>query len=218
MKKVLLLLGGMLFGADIAVAAVFLDQTTTTIGSGNTLRAYRVPTTTTAGAVKYYDITFAFTQDATGKPVLAASYPVITLSPTLLAGSFKAGKYKDGQGNYYTVGGPGSAGGGRTSWSVLLTKKSTSCSSCALSGSWTTGSIAGHPIEATLKAQTITSTAFSWGTVTADYYVFLGYCNGRAVGAAQAGNVLSLNGYCSGTAQQTNVLTLNLCTAANPCP
>lgn len=207
----------MLIGANAAVAAIYLEQTTTTSGVGNILRAFRVPTTSAVGT-KYYDITFAFTQDAAGKPVLAPSYPKVVLSPTLLVGQFKAGKYKDGNGNVYTVGGPGAVSGGRTSWSILLTKKCTSCTSAALSGSWTTGPIAGHPIAPTLKAQGITSTGFSWGTVTSINNGGLYYCEGDAVGAAQSGNVLSLNGYCDHTSVQTTVLSLSLCTTADPCP
>lgn len=153
--KVLLLLGSAFIAVNTAFAAVFLEQTTTMSGVGNVLRVSRVPASY-AGAIKYYDITFAFTQDTTGKPVLLAPYPVVSLTPALLVGQFKAGKYKDGEGNVFTVGGPGAATSGRTTWSILLTKKSSSCSVCALSGSWTTGPIAGHPIEATLKAQGIT--------------------------------------------------------------
>ncbi|NOU23154.1 MAG: hypothetical protein HOO93_15480, partial [Methyloglobulus sp.] len=197
--------------------------TTTTSGVGNILRAFRVPTTSAAGT-KYYDITFAFTQDAAGKPVLAPSYPKVVLSPTLLVGQFKAGKYKDGDGNVYTVGGPGAAAGGRTSWSILLTKRCASCGGTGLSGSWTTGPIAGHPIQPTLKAQGITSTGFSWGSARANSigHVWaasdLSWCESDAVGFAQGGNVLSLNGYCDHTSVQTGVLALNLCTTADPCP
>jgi len=227
MKKSLLLLSGFLIWANAAVASVYLDQTTTISGTGNIMRAYRVPTTDTAGVVKYYDITLTFQQDTTGKPILPAANAVVALSPVLLVGQFKAGKYRDGYGNYYMVGGPSAATNGRTSWSVSLIKRcsKTNCYADTLSGSWTTGPIAGHPIEATLKAQGITSTGFSWGAVSAfsnyaDTPIFrsnLINCSG-AVGYAQSGNTLSINGYCDSDATQTGVLTLSLCTTANPCP
>jgi hypothetical protein len=218
----------MLLGASCpANAVIYLDQTTTISGTGNLLRAYRVPARDTAGVVKYYDIALTFQQDATGKPVLTPANTVIGLSPTLLVGQFKAGKYRDGDGNYYMVGGPSAATNGRTSWSVSSIKDCPGCSG-SLSGSWTTGPIAGHPIEATLKAQGITSTGFSWGAVTADYgFAYnlseLYFCGkdgggGDAVGYAQSGSTLSINGYCNHTAQQTAVLSLSLCTTANPCP
>ena len=143
------------------------------------------------------------------------------LSPTLTVGTFKAGNYKDGYGNVYNVTGPGAASGGRTNWAILLTKTGSTCSSCSLSGSWTTGAITGHPLETILKEQGITSTAYSWGMVTTNIsgtYGGLRSCSSNdAVGVAQVGNQLILNGYCSHTANQTDMVTLNLCTTANPC-
>lgn len=222
--KTLVVLGSMLIGASAAVAAVpalFLEQSSIT-GVSDTLKASRVPVRNAAGAIKYYDIEFKLQLDALGVPVLAPLYPVVGLSPALTVGSFKAGKYKDAYNNVYTVSGPGAASGGRTTWAIQLTKAGTSCPSCAhASGSWTTGAIAGHPIQPVLTAQGITSTAYSWGTVSgAGTNSPLWYCAafGGAVGVSQSGNLLALNGFCNGTALQTGVLALNLCTTANPCP
>ena len=224
----------MLMGASLAVAAVpalFLEQSSIT-GASDIIKASRVPVRNAAGAIKYYEIEMKFQIDAAGLPVLAPlhkarrnqPYPVIGPSPNLTVGAFKAGKYKDTYDNVYTVSGPGAAAGGRTTWAIQLTKLGTSCPSCAInSGSWTTGAIAGHPIQPVLTAQGITSTAYSWGIVNAAngtsspplYYCWL---DSRAVGASQSGSLLALNGYCAGTNLQTHVMTLNLCTTANPCP
>jgi hypothetical protein len=137
------------------------------------------------------------------------------------AGTFKAGNYKDGGGNVYSVTGPAPTSGGRTIWAILMTKEACPSTTCALSGSWTTGAITGHPIETLLKAQGITSTAYSWGMVTVggSYKESpFWYCSGAdAVGVAQVGNQLILNGYCDHTAIPTEVITLSLCTTANPC-
>ena len=231
----------MLMGASLAVAAVpalFLEQSSIT-GASDIIKASRVPVRNAAGAIKYYEIEMKFQIDAAGLPVLAPLYPVIGPSPNLTVGAFKAGKYKDTYDNVYTVSGPGAAAGGRTTWAIQLTKLGTSCPSCAInSGSWTTGAIAGHPIQPVLTAQGITSTAYSWGIVNAAngtsspplYYccrlfqlpqlliLVSQWLDSRAVGASQFGSLLALNGYCVGTNLQTHVMTLNLCTTANPCP
>ncbi|NOS75295.1 MAG: hypothetical protein HOP36_12340 [Methyloglobulus sp.] len=224
--KTLVVLGSMLIGASAAVAAVpalFLEQSSIT-GVSDTLKASRVPVRNAAGAIKYYDIEIKLQLDALGVPVLAPLYPVVGLSPALTVGQFKAGKYKDAYGNVYTVSGPGAASGGRTTWAILLTKTGTSCPSCSLnSGSWTTGAIAGHPIQPVLTAQGITSTAYSWGIIDAANGtslppLYLCSAASRAVGASQSGNLLALNGFCGGNNLQTDVMTLNLCTTPNPCP
>lgn len=224
--KTLVVLGSMLIGASAAVAAVpalFLEQSSIT-GVSDTLKASRVPVRNAAGAIKYYDIEIKLQLDALGVPVLAPLYPVVGLSPALTVGQFKAGKYKDAYNNVFTVSGPGAASGGRTTWAILLTKAGTSCPYCALaSGSWTTGAIAGHPIQPVLTAQGITSTAYSWGissNIANNSSNPLYFCgaNGRAIGASQSGNLLALNGFCSASNVQTDVMTLNLCTTANPCP
>ena len=187
--KTLVVLGSMLIGASAAVAAVpalFLEQSSIA-GVSDTLKAFRVPVRNSAGTIKYYDITFKMQLDALGAPVLAPLNPVVGLSPTLTVGQFKAGKYKDAYNNFYTVSGPGAASGGRTTWAILVTKVGTSCPGCApASGSWTTGAIAGHPIQPVLTAQGITSTAYSWGTVSGTGFQSpLYYCAafGNAIGA-----------------------------------
>jgi len=99
----------------------------------------------------------------------------------------------------------------------MMTGRSSGCASCTLSGSWTTGAITGHPLETILNGQGVTSTAYSWGMVSTNIN-YLSSCSGSdAVGVAQVGNQLILNGYCNHTASPTTVVTLSLCTTANPC-
>ncbi len=223
--KVFSLLGSLLVGANAAVAAVpalFMEQSSAITGASDTLAASRVPVRNSSGVISYYDIVFKLQLDATGKPVLAPLYPTVNTSSSLISAGFKAGKYKDSFANIYQVSGPTVAGAGRTSWSILMTKPGTSCSTCTFQGSWTTGPIAGHPLQTKLTAQNITIPAYSWGTVAtgASNQSGLFNCsNGNfIVGFAQIGNQMNLHGYCANTNVENVIFTLNLCTTANPCP
>jgi hypothetical protein len=64
---------------------------------------------------------------------------------------------------------------------------------------WITGSIAGHPIEAMLKKDGLTTTAYSYGTVGTNAFnsgqAFTGWSISAIVGAIQAGNQLSIHYY-----------------------
>ncbi|MEQ1557613.1 MAG: hypothetical protein ABL933_01565 [Methyloglobulus sp.] len=212
----------MLIGANVAVAAVpalFFEQSTSITAASDTLKASRVPVRPATGAIKYYDIEFKFQVDATGAPILAPLYPVVSLSPALLSGAFKAGDYKDSAGNgIFTVTGPGASTGGRTNWSIV--RKTAS----GFIGSWTTGPIVGHPLQAVLTSQHITSTIYSWGTAggnlsTSIYGCMSGGANRLAVGFVQIGNQLALHGFCTaGSAVENGQMILSLCTVANPCP
>lgn len=224
----LALLGSVLLGANtLALAAVptlFLEQSTSITGASDTLKASRVPVRNTAGAIKYYEIEFKFQLDATGRPVLAPFSPVVGLSPALLSGAFKAGKYKNSLGDVYTVTGPGVSTAGRTNWNIVLTKFVPACAGCVFEGFWTTGPIAGHPLQPVLTTKGITSRfAYSWGTTSTNTNhgpsAFFNCNDSRnVVGFAQLGNLLTLHGFCAaGSAVETNQMTLNLCTAANPC-
>jgi hypothetical protein len=223
----LAVLGGILLSlstlAVAAVPALFMEQSTSITGASDTLKASRVPVLNSAGAIKYYEIEFKFQLDAAGIPVLAPFSPVVNLSPALLSGAFKAGKYKDLFGNVYTVNGPGATTAGRTNWNVLMTKPGTLCSTCSFEGSWTTGPIAGHPLETKITAQGIKLSSYSWGTITTNSSVHnsdLWYCSyyNRIVGFVQVGNQLTMHGFCNANNVENKQYTLSLCTVANPCP
>ena len=222
--KAFAILGGMLFGvaaANAAVPATFLEQSSSITGASDTLKISRLPVRPATGPIQYYDVEFKLQVDATGAPVLAPSSPVIGLSPSLLSAAFKAGKYKDPSGNVYTVTGPGAAAGGRTNWTLLLTKKGTACPTCTFDANWTTGPILGHPLEVKIKAQAITVSAYSYGTVqnagSGGYLYYCSYYN-RIVGYVQVGNNLVLHGFCNGNNVESGQVTLSYCTATNPCP
>jgi hypothetical protein len=215
--------------AVTAVPALFMEQSTSITGVSDTLKASRVPVRNNTGAIKYYDVTFKLQLDSAGIPVLAPFSPVVSLSPALLSAAFQAGKYKDSYGNVYTVTGPGATTAGRTNWNVLMTKPSTSpsCTGCTFDGSWTTGPIAGHPLQTKIAAQGIALTAYSWGTtkvmgtVSSSSESRLGSCSDfdSIVGFVQVGNQLTMHGFCGyGSKVETTQFTLSLCTATNPCP
>jgi hypothetical protein len=227
--KVLAFTSGILIGASSAVAAVpaiYLDQSSI-YGVSDTLKVSRLPVLNAGGTIRYYDVLFKLQVDAVGAPALAPLNPVVSLSPALTGGGFVSGNYKDSEGNVFLLSGPGVLSGGRTSWSLLLTKPSASCgAACQLQANWFTGPIAGHPLQARLTLQNITSTTanYSWGTVNGSKASLLSVCNGSSgvasdiVGFVQSGNQLGLHGFCAGNNLETHLLTLNLCTTANPCP
>lgn len=137
------------------------------------------------------------------------------LTASYVDNTFKAGNYKDGFNNIYTVTGPDAATGERTHWSIQKTKPAGN-----FEGFWTTGPIAGHPIQPILTAQKITSKSFSWGTTVSNLTTSIIACGtGQLpVGFLQIGNQLTLHGFCiAGSAVETGLFTLSLCTAANPC-
>ncbi|MGQ0701421.1 MAG: hypothetical protein ACT4PZ_24650 [Panacagrimonas sp.] len=88
---------------------------------------------------------------------------------TALGVGFVAGKYKDVPNDCeYTVSGPSAGNGGRTNWSLSSTAGRCGNSTSALSGTWQTGSIAGHRNEVRLKEEVCPdadpSTAYGlWG-------------------------------------------------------
>src|ERR1017187_11030529 len=89
-----------------------LFQNATLTGSGSTITATRVPVALSTTLIIYVDITMQFNADSNGNLTMAAGYPQIVASPTLLSGGFKAGNYVapgnlfNGKG-FVTVGGPG---------------------------------------------------------------------------------------------------------------
>jgi len=223
--QIITVLGGMLLWANLSVAAVpalFLEQSSAITGARDTLAASRVPVRNSSGVINYYDIVFKLELNSSGVPVLAPFFPTVAQSSPLISAGFKAGSYKDSFGNVYQVTGPTVAAAGRSSWSILMTKASTSCPACTFQGSWTTGPIAGHPLQTKITGQGITLSPYSWGTINSNtnqnslYY----YCsaNNYIVGFAQIGNQMDLHGYCHGNNVESNLFTLNLCTTASPCP
>lgn len=136
-----------------------LFEQATPSGAGNTVTIYRAPVITSTGAVQYKDVQIQFDVSAAGVLTVKPGFPVITASPVLTTGSFLAGRYKIA-GDFYQLSGPGVGPGGRTTWS--LTKEG---SSCSFTSGWTSGAIAGHPLQARLNAARITYPGYSYGTM-----------------------------------------------------
>src|ERR1035438_8970139 len=72
-------------------SAMFQNSTLT--GSGNTINATRVPVVISSTLTIYVDMTMQFNVDSNGNLTMAAGYPRIVPSATLLTGNFKAGTY-----------------------------------------------------------------------------------------------------------------------------
>ncbi len=150
----------MISGAAIAQTSprAFFEQATPA-GAGNTVIIYRAPVIASTGAVQYKDVLIQFDVSATGVLTVKPGFPVIASSPVLLTGSFLAGRYKIA-GDFYRLSGPGVGPGGRTTWS--LTKEGASCS---VTAGWTSGPIAGHPLQTRLTTARITYPGYSYGTL-----------------------------------------------------
>ena len=169
-------------------------------GSKNRISVQRVPVVDVNGKVTYKNLTIDFTVSNTG--VLLDKPALITAAPVLLTSNFVAGKYKDGKGYTYALSGPSVVPGtSRTAWSLIMIAAPTGSNLVDFSLNWITGVISGHPIEAMLKKDGLTTTNYSWGTVGANginniYGVnFAGWPVSAIVGAIQSGNQLSIHLY-----------------------
>jgi hypothetical protein len=187
-----------------------LFQNATLTGSGSTITATRVPVALSTTLIIYVDMTMLFNADSNGNLTMAAGYPQIVPSPTLLSGGFKAGNYVaastlfNGKG-LVTVGGPGVTDGGSTSWSLNAATGADS-GLYPVSATWWVGPIANNPYAARLSAAGITSTAYAYGVAYCnpsncpqnqwgEYGI--GYAGGTLIGATQSGNVISLVSFTS---------------------
>ena len=205
--------------AVLAVTPTMRSESATLSGASNQVVITRVPITDQFGVVKYWDIQLQFTLDPlTGKPSVSTGFPTVVTSPSITVGNFKPGTYIDSKGRKYTVGGPNVAAGGRTSWSFAAVP---SASGLSVSVAWTTGPIVGHPNQASLNLRSITSTAFSWGTMGTSndfggsnpFYLNL-WTAGSVVGASQTGNTLSLHLFRDLNAVEDSTTTLIFCSTA----
>jgi hypothetical protein len=176
-----------------------LFQNATLTGSGSTITATRVPVALSTTLIIYVDITMQFNADSNGNLTMAAGYPQIVASPTLLSGGFKAGNYVapgnlfNGKG-FVTVGGPGVTDGGTTTWS-LNAATGADANLYPVSATWWVGPIANNPYAARLNKAGITSTAYAYGVAYGNSCVpgaWSSCSNGILIGATQSGNVISL--------------------------
>jgi hypothetical protein len=183
----------------------------TTAAAGNTVSMTRIPVRTSTGTVLFKDIQIQFTVDNLGNTTLSAGFPKITTSPPPIPSAFKAGTYKDILGRKYLVSGPAIIPGGRVMWRI----QETAPVGFVFEASWATGAVAGHPFQAQLNRNKITSTLYTWGVVGAinNFSVFFLDVN-DIIGAQQIGNQLVFHLYNNLDAIETSTATLTLCATA----
>ena len=166
-------------------------------GSNNTITVNRVPVTTAAKSVVYKDITIQFDTDPDGNLSISSGFPLFSDSPSVLVYSFRPGRYVGpstfwGGKGFVTVSGPGVLPGGATAWSLSTASGADGCTTPS-TATWYVGPIENSPYAARLKADKITSTAWSYGV--ANYP----NCNGNSrwptnalIGVSQIGNTLTI--------------------------
>lgn len=181
----------------------------TTATAGNTVSMTRIPVKTSTGAILFKDIQIQFTVDNLGNTTLSAGFPKITVSPPPIPSAFKAGTYKDIIGRKYVVSGPAIIPGGRVMWRIQETAPT------IFEASWATGAVTGHPFQAQLNRNKITSTLYNWGVVGAiNNFSIFGLNLNDVLGAQQIGNQLIFHLYNDFTAIETSTATLTLCATA----
>ncbi|GAA0762247.1 hypothetical protein LRH25_22565 [Ideonella azotifigens] len=171
--------------------------------TGNVMHAYRVPITDSTGKLAYWDLTMTVTANDAGKPV---KVDVVSVKSIKVNGNnFVAGTYKNALGEVCSV-----------ATSILSSGRQQASMSCnaangyVISGSWTSGAIAGHPFELDLLAAGIdkipNQTDYSWGEVGYANGTFWGCANtGEILSAVQAGDQLTLSGYNSSNSQACGI-------------
>lgn len=185
-------------------------QYATITGTNNTLNITMLPVVTTTGTT-YKNLTLTVNVSAEGVVSVEPSSLKVTSAPTIMASSFKAGKYvgpssvNDGK-NIITVTGPGVVPGGTTVWSLVSSSDPSVCT-YPLSGTWYVGPLSNNPLAARLKKVGITSTAYSWGVAgnpSASCDPGLNWSNGSIIGVSQTGNSITFASFTSDGAFDKN--------------
>ena len=189
-------------GAYAQVDATAKPETTTTItpyslfqdsvltSSTNTVNVTRVPVVDSKGVLHYWDVALLFDVNSSGELTLAAGYPMITGSASPITSGFKAGTYVAPNGATIVVTGPGVTKNGATEWS--LAQSGTTCS-FPYSATWYVGSISSNPLYPRLKADAVTSSAYSYGILgTSSSCGNNDWDGGALLGFTQTGNSLTI--------------------------
>jgi hypothetical protein len=178
-------------------------QYATITGTNDTLNITMLPVVTASGTT-YKNLTLTVNVSAEGVVSVEPSSLKVTSAPSILASSFKAGKYvgpssvNDGK-NIITVTGPGVVPGGTTVWSLVSSSDPSVCA-YPLSGTWYVGPPTNNPLAARLKKAGITSTAYSWGVAgnpSASCDPGLNWSNGSIIGVSQTGNSITISSFTS---------------------
>jgi hypothetical protein len=177
------------------------------VGTGTSVRSYRVPTRDGNGVIKYYDVTVTFKLLPDGRIDTTSATIGSVLSPDFATNKFIPGTYKDAGGNVCTVA-VSTLNGGRGQ--SVMTCRTTN--GYTLSASWITGLIPGHPFELDLRAAAIDKIPgyqnFAWGKVGStsyghDWWRCMSPTN--ILSATQVGNVIYLSGYDNSNIQKCGV-------------
>jgi len=178
----------------------FGDATITSTNSE--IDAIRVPAYGTDGKAQYWDVVLVFDTAADGTLTLATGYPMINPSDNPLTAHFKAGTYVAPNGAKIVVSGPGVTSGGATEWS--LAQSGTTCS-FPYSATWYVGSLSSNPLYTRIKADGITSTAYSYGILGTESSCGSNYWDsGALLGFSQTGNALTIVSFTNGGTEDSS--------------
>lgn len=178
-------LTGLSLGGAAQAQTIFMESAQIN-GTAGTIRVTRLPVQDAVGNITYKNITLPFSVSATGVVTLNTAGVRIIASPTILANTFKPGKYKEATDSYttYTVGTPGPGPGGRVT---------TTISGRYFNATWISGPITGHPYEPLLKPLNLPASGQNWGIVGYESYSY--WANGDIVSATQTGDTITLTNY-----------------------
>ncbi len=178
------------------------------VGAGKQVFLYRIPTTDSNGAVKYYDATVTLKLLNTGK--ISGATVISSLSPNVMSHHFMPGTYTDAAGGVTCTVNATTLNGGREQAAMFCVDKDRD----TLTANWITGLIAGHPFELDLTAAKIGDIPgydnFAWGkfgTVSGNYTSGTSgvwwHCmnNADIISATQVGDMIQLSGYDRGNTQ-----------------
>lgn len=191
--------------AQPEVAASYaLFQYASITGTNNTLNITMLPVVTATGTV-YKNLTLAVSVDAKGDVTVEPSSIKVTTAPTILASTFKAGKYvgpstvNDGK-NIITVTGPNVIPGGNTVWSLTASGDPSVCI-YPPSATWYVGAPTSpnNPNATRLAKAGITSTAYSYGTSgnpsNSNCNPNDAWSGGTLIGVSQTGNSITISSF-----------------------
>ncbi len=179
-----------------------LLEYSTLTGSGNRITATQIPVVTASGVTVYLNATLQFDVDSNGNLTLSPGFPQLSAAPTILASSFKAGRYvgpstiANGRA-FITVAGPGVSDGGATQWSLSTTTGSDP-GTYPRTATWYVGPIASNPYAARLKNAGVTSTAWSYGVSNSPCRENT-FCTNSLIGVSQIGNTITIVSFSGGS-------------------
>ncbi len=190
-----------------------LVQNAQTVGAGDTVYLYSLPTRLEDGTVQYWDTELTISANASGKP--NAAVVTSTKSPRIRKTSFLPGTYSVEGTDDRNCTLRTSPSGGRTQVDFSCTFSS----GPPFDSRVYTGPIAGHPNEADLLADGLDTLNgdYNWGQAlpnTSGAYYFC-FNNGEEISANQVGDRLTLTNYGNNTTIDCQISFIRAVTAGN---